>query len=75
MPQKMITVKDAAKELGRVPSRIRQICIRGDADGQIGQLLEGKVRVLNTSDMRRIRRILRENGVGKKSSKKVPART
>lgn len=56
-----IPVKDAAKELGVTPSRIRQLC----GQHNIGEMLTPMFRVLTVADVRRLRRILSEPKQGR----------
>ena len=57
------TVQDAAKQFCRTTARIRQICIQHD----IGKLIEGRIRILTSGDVRKIGKIIEETGHEKNS--------
>lgn len=59
------TVNDAADKFNRSTGRIRQICI----EREIGELIENRIRLLSPADMRRIGRIIAEEGYKKNSEK------
>ena len=58
-----LTVNDAAERFGRTTARIRQICI----EYEIGELIEGRIRLLSAADVRKIGRIIEETGYEKSS--------
>lgn len=65
------TVNHAAQLFGRTTARIRQICI----EHEIGELIQGRVRLLTAADVEEIGRIIEESGYSMNSEKnsRVPA--
>lgn len=61
---KRFTVREAAERFKRDPSRIRQICI----EHEIGESIEGRIRILSSADMAKIGQIIDDLGWNKKSS-------
>lgn len=57
-PRANLTVSDAAERFERDPSRIRQICI----EYEIGENVEGRIRLLTESDMQKIGKIIENDG-------------